>query len=132
MSLELVVRAPALLLLVGLLAVAGRVTLAGGTVEQAALDAARTASVSRTPAAARSVALATATQTLSASGLTCTQVTVEVNTGGFAVPVGLPATVSATVRCPVRLGDLGLPGLPGSRTVTATATSPLDTYRERS
>jgi hypothetical protein len=29
------------------------------------------------------------------------------------------------------LADLALPGFPGSRTVTASAVSPLDTYRER-
>ena len=52
-------------------------------------------------------------------------------TTGFATPVGTPATVSATVTCVVELSDLALPGVPGTRTVTVTVTSPLDTYRER-
>jgi hypothetical protein len=58
-------------------------------------------------------------------------VQVDVDTSGFRVPVGLPAQVRATVTCVVALGDLALPGFPGSRTVTATAVSPVDTYRER-
>ena len=45
------------------------------------------------------------------------------------VIIGLLAT--ATVACVVNLADLSLPGVPGTRTVTATATSPIDTYRER-
>jgi Flp pilus assembly protein TadG len=130
-TLELVVWAPGLLLLLGLLAVAGRVTTAQGAVEQAAVDAARTASVARTPGEARAAAQATAGATLSESALHCTALTVAVDASGFAVPVGQPATVTATVTCPVRLADLALPGLPGSRTVTARASSPLDTFRER-
>jgi Flp pilus assembly protein TadG len=130
-TLELVVWAPGLLLLLGLLAVAGRVTTAQGAVEQAAVDAARTASIARTPGEARTDAHATAGATLSGSALHCTTLTVAVDTRGFAVPVGQPATVTTTVRCPLRLADLAIPGLPGSRTVTARASSPLDTFRER-
>ena len=130
-TLELVVWAPGLLLLLGLLAAAGRITSAQGVVEQAAVDAARTASVARTPGQARSDAHRTAGATGAGSALHCTALTVAVDTRGFAVPVGQPATVTATVTCPVRLADLALPGLPGSRTVTAQASSPLDTYRER-
>jgi len=130
-TLELVVWAPGLLLLLGLLAAAGRITAAQGVVEQAAVDAARTASVARTPSQARSDAHTTAGATLAGSALHCATLTVAVDTRGFAVPVGQPATVTATVTCPVRLADLALPGLPGSRTVTAQARSPLDTYRER-
>ena len=43
-----------------------------------------------------------------------------------------PQTVTATVTCPVRLADLAVPGLPGTRTVRHTAVSSLDTFRERS
>lgn len=61
-------------------------------------------------------------------GLHCAGHQVTVDTGGFGLPVGTPATVS----CTVPLADLGVPGLPGERTITATAHSPLDTYRGRS
>lgn len=131
MTLELAVLAPALLLLVGLLIVGGRVAIATGSVDAAARDAARTASIARTPDQARAQATSTATGILAAQGLRCATTTVEVGTSGFAVPVGQPAQVSATVTCRVDLADLALPGLPGSRTVTAAATSPIDTYRER-
>jgi hypothetical protein len=35
------------------------------------------------------------------------------------------------VTCTVNLSDLSIPGVPGARTITATASSPVDAYRER-
>ena len=131
-TLELVVWAPGLLLIVALLTVAGRVNGANAAVEQAATDAARTASIARTSSAARTAATASAQATLTGQGLQCTGTIVTVDTAGFAAPPGQPATVTATVTCPVRLADLAVPGLPGTRTVTHTAVSSLDTFRERS
>lgn len=56
----------------------------------------------------------------------------SVDTAGFAVPVGTPATVSATVVCQVWLADLTpIPAMPGQVTIEATMQSPLDTYRGR-
>ena len=131
-TLELVVWAPGLLLLLGLLIVAGRVNSANAAVEQAATDAARTASLARTAASAEQLARQHAQQTLATQGLECTASTVTVDTAGFATAPGQPVTVTATVTCPVRLSDLSIPGLPGTRTVTHTAVSSLDTFRERS
>ncbi len=131
-TLELVVWAPGLLLIVALLTVAGRVNGANAAVEQAATDAARTASIARTSSAAQTAARASAQATLGGQGLQCTGTTVTVDTAGFAAPPGQPATVTATVTCPVRLADLAVPGLPGTRTVTHTVVSSLDTFRERS
>jgi Flp pilus assembly protein TadG len=131
-TLELVVWAPGLLLLVALLTVAGRVNGANAAVEQAAADAARSASIARTAGTAQSAAVTSALATLTGQDLQCTGTTVTVNTSGFAAPPGQPATVTATVSCPVRLADLAVPGLPGTRTVTHTAASSLDTFRERS
>lgn len=131
-TLELVVWAPGLLLIIGLLIVAGRVNSANAAVEQAATDAVRTASSARTAAGARDLARGSALKTLAAQGLQCTSTTVSLDTSGFAVPPGQSATVTATVTCPVRLFDLPVPGLPGTRTVTHSATSSLDTFRERS
>lgn len=130
-TLELVVWAPGLLLLIGLLVVAGRVNSANAAVEQAATEAARTASLARTAVSAEQLARQHAQQTLTAQGLACTTTTVTVDTGDFRTAPGQPATVAATVSCPVRLSDLALPGLPGTRTVTHTAVSSLDTFRER-
>lgn len=131
LTLELTVLAPALLLLVGLLIVGGRVAIAGGSVEAAARDAARTASIARSPGEARTQGTATVISTLTSQGLRCSATTVHVSTAGYSVPVGQPAQVTATVTCRVALADIALPGIPGARTVTASATSPLDTYRER-
>ena len=131
-TLELVVWAPGLLLIIGLLTVAGRVNSANAAVEQAAVDAARTASSARTAAGARDMARASAQTTLAAQGLQCTTTTVVLDTSGFGTRPGQSATVSATVTCPVRLSDLSVPGLPGTRTVSHTATSSLDTFRARS
>ena len=130
-TLELVVWAPGLLLIIGLLTVAGRVNSANAAVEQAAYEAARTASSARSAAGARDLAQASAATTLAAQGLQCTTTTVVLDTSGFSTPPGQSATVTATVSCPVRLSDLAIPGLPGSRTVSHTAISSIDTFRER-
>lgn len=129
--LEFAVLAPGLVLIVGLMIVAGRVALAGQSVGQAADEAARAASLARTQSEAVRSAQDTASSSLRQQSLQCTTSTVTVDSSGFARPAGTPATVGATVTCVVRLSDISLPGLPGSRTVTATASSPLDTYRER-
>ena len=39
--------------------------------------------------------------------------------------------VEVTVTCRARLGDLGLPGLPATKTLTATAASPVEQYRSQ-
>jgi Flp pilus assembly protein TadG len=131
-SLEFVVLAPALLAFVALLVVAGRVAIAGNSVEEAADEAARSASISRTAAGARVAAEVGARRALGEQDLRCSLISVDLDASGFAVPVGRPAQVQATVTCVVRLADVAVPGFPGSRTVTATAVSPLDTYRGRS
>lgn len=128
---EAVIVLPALGLLLALLVMGGRVVLAGHSVEAAAAEAARAASLARTQPQAETDARALAAATLSSEALDCRTTTVEVDTRGFASPPGTPATVAATVTCQVPLADLALPGVPGTRTVTATVTSPLDTYRER-
>jgi Flp pilus assembly protein TadG len=129
--LELVVLAPAFTLIVAMLVFAGRVALASHAVAQAADEAARAASIARTQPEANRTAAAAARATLSQQHLDCITTQVGLDTSGFGQPVGTPANVGATVTCVVRLSDLAVPGVPGSRTVTATGSSPLDTYRER-
>jgi len=129
-AVELVILAPVVLAVFLFVIAAARTSIAAGAVAAAARDAARQASIARSPAAARSHALASAQQAISQDGLHCLPV-VRVDTAGFSVPVGAPATVSATVSCTVRLSDLGLPGLPGAKTLRAVFTSPLDPYRQR-
>jgi Flp pilus assembly protein TadG len=129
-ALELVILAPVLLGLLGLVIAAGRTTIAQGSVDAAARDAARQASISLTPAAAQGTGQASARAALRQDGLDCAPVVV-VNTGQFAIPPGEPATVTATVSCTVSLSSLALPGLPGSARLQASFTSPLDIYRSR-
>lgn len=128
--LELVMLAPVVLFLIGLVIAAGRITLAQGAVAAAARSAAREASISLSAATARQAAISTAVGTLSGDGLNCRPV-VRLDLAGFAVPPGRSAMVSATVICTVRLSDLLVPGLPGSRTLRASFASPLDPYRSR-
>ncbi len=128
--LELVILAPVVFLLLAFVVAAGRTSIAQGSVAAAARDAARQASISLTPGTAQTAALSSAMTALGQDGLDCRPV-VTVDTAGFGIPVGQPATVSATVTCTVSLSDLLVPGLPGSRTLTATFTSPLDPFRER-
>jgi Flp pilus assembly protein TadG len=130
-ALELLILAPVVLMLVGLVIAAGRTAVAQGSVDAAARDAARQASIARSAEAARRDAYTAARQTLAQQGLQCAQLSVRVDTSGFAVPVGTPASVSASVECTVRLADVAVRGLPGARTVRAHFTSALDTYRER-
>ena len=130
-SLELVVLTPGLLLVIGVLIYGGRLELAKQSVQSAASQAAREASIARTQPEANSTADAAATRSLAEQGLNCVSSSVSVDTSGFASPAGTPASITAEVTCVVNLSDLAVPGIPGSQTVTATADSPLDTYRER-
>ncbi len=61
----------------------------------------------------------------------CRDVSVNVDVSGFAQPVGTSGTVRATVSCAVDLRGLGVPGVPGQRTLEASAASALDRYRSR-
>ncbi len=130
-AVELAPVALVILLFIGLAIGAGRITIAHLAVQAAARDAARQASIARTPGQAQASALGSAQAALRADGLDCAP-SVSVNTAGFSVPVGQPAQVSATVTCAVRLSDLtAVPGMPGARTLTATFVSDLDPFRAR-
>lgn len=130
-ALEAAVGIPAFLLFIALIIAGGRLMIAHQAVQAAAAEAARSASISRTPGQAHGAAVSGATSTLTAQNLQCVTKSVSVDTSAFAAPAGTPATVTATVTCVVNLSDVAVPGLPGTRTITATMSSPLDTYRER-
>jgi Flp pilus assembly protein TadG len=128
---ELVLVAPALLALFTLTVLAGRIVLAGGSLEQVAAAGARAASLARSPSGAVAAAGSAVRRSVDEQHLQCQTVTVAVDTSGFAVPLGQSASVTVGVSCRVRLADLTLPGLPGSRLLSDRAVSPLDPYRER-
>jgi Flp pilus assembly protein TadG len=129
-ALEAVIIFPVVVLLLGGAIAAGRIAIAGAAVEAAARDAARQASIARTPEQARAAAQTSATTALQQEGLRCTP-TVQLDVSGFTRPVGTPAAVQATVSCTVALADVALPILPGSKTLNSSFSSPLDLFRGR-
>lgn len=133
-ALELVILAPVVLLLISFVVAAGRTSVADGSVQAAARDAARQASISRTLGQATATARASAETELAEEGLDCSPaaaVVVHATAAFVNSQPGQPASVSATVTCHVPLSDLLLPGLPGSKTLTASFASPLDPFRAR-
>jgi Flp pilus assembly protein TadG len=131
-AVEFAILMPAFIALIALAIVVGRQTVAQSAIEVAAHDAARAASISRTAGTAQSHATEAARSALDSQGLHCEPLTVTVDTAQFSRPVGQPASVNATVHCTVSYADVALPGMPGSRNLDATFTSPLDVYRSRS
>jgi Flp pilus assembly protein TadG len=128
---EAVIGVPAFLLFVGLFIFGGRTATTHQSVETAAADAARSASLERTSASARTQAITAATTSLSNQGIHCLDIDVTIDASQFSRTVGEAATVSVTVQCRLDLSDLSIPGVPGSRLIRATSTSPIDTWRER-
>ena len=122
---------PILVLLAGVVVGGGRVWFARASVDEIAHSASRAASLARSAGAADAAAHEVAAMRADSSGLRCSPLRVAVGTGGFAVPVGQPASVSVSVTCRVPLSDILVPGWPGSIQVAADATSVLDRYRER-
>ncbi len=130
-SIEAAVAAPAFVLFVGLIIFGGRTAITHQSVESAAADAARSASIARSSTDAVRAAKTAATTSLANQQINCRHVSVAVDDRGFDTPVGQDATVSVTISCDLDLSDLSVPGIPGSRTIRSTMTSALDTWRER-
>lgn len=129
-AIEAAIGVPAFILFVGLILFAGRVAMTHQAVQSAATEGARAASIARTQGQAHDAGTQAVTVSLTNQGLRCASTTVALDTSGFGVPVGTPAQAGVTVTCVVDLSDLTVPGVPGTRTITATMTSPIDTYRE--
>jgi Flp pilus assembly protein TadG len=130
-SIELAILVPVVLVFFLAVIIAGRFSMARQATEAAAYNAARTASLARTATAAGTRGRAAAIASFAAEGITCRTLTVTVDTRGFAVPVGRPATVTVRLTCEAEFADIVLPGMPGSARLTSEFTSPLDTYRSR-
>ncbi len=131
LSAELVILAPALLVFVLIAVAFGRYALGTINVQSAANAAARDASLSRTVAAASTNATTAAASSLRLAGVNCLTTQTVVDAGGVAAPLGTIGTVDVTLTCVVNLSDISVPGLPGTWTITATGSSPVDPYRER-
>lgn len=131
LSLEAVILLPVILMALLLVVALGRIGSANNAVDTAARNAARAASLERNGATASSAGTQMARSVLGQQGLECTATSISISTGGFSVQIGEPASTTATVMCTVRLSDVGLPGLPGSKTLTSSFTSSIDSYRQR-
>ena len=122
-ALEVVVLVPVVFALFGLLIFGGRRQAALNDLGAAAQTGARTISVARDPQAAVTAAQADAASTLDLGSVHCAS-------WDFDAAIG-PDEVTVTIACQVQVADLTtvLP-VPGSVTLTGTATEVLDTFRE--
>jgi Flp pilus assembly protein TadG len=131
-AIEVAILIPVFAMLIGLAVVEGRSVLAQAAIENAAFTAARVASLDRDQITAEIDGENTAHQSLDAQNLTCSSLTVHVDTTEFNHPLGTPANVSVKIICVLQFNDFSaLPGTPPTRTLTATFISPIDEYRGR-
>ena len=117
--------APVLLLVIVLMISLGRIDSAQGDVESAARAGVQAAVVQDNPNDAQAQAVAAVASTLGTAGLTCPSPQVTTNTSNF-IPGG---SVSVTVTCVTSLADVSVPGVPGTKTLSATSVAPIDPYR---
>ncbi len=144
-SIELVILLPAFALLVLLAVYLGRLNLAQSSLDSAAQDAARAASLQRNKDAALTAALTAAKATLDPDPtlkapspcvpgtVTATITNATTTTDPFQTALGTPSRVDIKVTCTVFLSNLVFPGLPihGDVTKESTFSSPIDDYRVR-
>ncbi|MDO5677388.1 MAG: pilus assembly protein [Propionibacteriaceae bacterium] len=128
-SVEAAVVLPVIVLFIGLLLTLGRVALAQQHVGSAAAAGARAASLERNVGSAASAADAAVAAALSHRNLACRGTSVVADVGGVSRPLGTPASVSVHVLCEVDLADVSLPFIPGSISVEAERSSPVDPLR---
>lgn len=129
-AIEAAVGVPAFVLLVGLIIYGGRTATTHESLQSAAADAARSASIARDAQTATDEAQQAATTSITNQNIHCQDIEVQVDTSDFTKRAGQPGSVSVTVTCRLDLSDLSVPGVPGSRLLTATMSSPLDTWRQ--
>jgi len=129
MSVELAIVAPGLILLLLLVAAAGRVVEAQGHLDGAARDAARAASIAPSPVQAGQAALQAAQADLgSTSWCEAGSVSAAVTgypAGGLAQPGD---DVAVTVTCAVNMSPFSLLGFRPAKVFTGRAVAPLDVF----
>jgi hypothetical protein len=125
LTVELVLLTP-IIVVFALLAVGlGRYELAREAVIGSARASAEAAAVAASASQAQAAASTSAGPGVSDLGNGCASLEVSTDTSQFA-PGG---SVSVTVTCRISFADLLVPGLPGSTTVTAVQSAPIDPYR---
>jgi Flp pilus assembly protein TadG len=122
---ELVIITPVLILFLLLYLGFGRISRAEQLVDDAAAQAARAATLNYLgPGQAAAAAQQAAAQALSAGGLACASDQVSVDTGNDH-PGG---SITVHLSCDADLSQAIAAGLPGSVTLSASSTSPIDVY----
>jgi len=124
-SAQFVLLTPVLVLFLLLFLGIGRLTHARALVNDAAAQAARAATLNYiNPGQATAAAQQAAAAALAEGGLSCASDTVTVDTGNDR-PGG---TITVQLACHVTLAQAVAAGFPGSATITASFTSPVDIY----
>lgn len=130
-AVEAAIGVPAFVLLLGLIIYGGRTAATHEALQSAAADAARSASIARDAQVAVTEAREAATGSITDQQIHCTHVDVHVDAADLTKAPGQPGAMTVTVSCRLDLSDLSVPGVPGSRVLSATMSSPVDTYRQR-
>ena len=130
MSVELVIVAPGLILLLLLVGAAGRVVEAQGHLDGAARDAARAASLAQSQPQAGQAAQQAAQADLGDTSW-CAAGSVQAQVAGFPAvgqPVQPGAAVIVTVTCDVNMSPFGLLGFRPTVLFSSQAVAPLDVF----
>ncbi len=121
-TVELAILAPLFTMLLGAVVFVGRVQVSRADIESAARSAARDLSIARDPTAATASARQMIDATLDVGSPTCRSLSFE--------PVITSELVTVRLSCQVDLQAAAMLPVPGSMTVTATATEVIDQHRE--
>jgi len=124
-AVEAAIVAPALIALLMLVVLAGRVSEADGNIRRAASEAARAASLVQDPAEAVVAARESVDVNLAAAGVQCRSLDVAVDTREFHAG----GQVTVTVTCVASMRDVALIGVPGDRTFSAQEIEVIDRFR---
>ena len=130
-SVEVALLVPVLVLVAAVATAGWRIWWAGSQARAAAESAARAASVQVSVVRASATVDDVVAADLRTAGLRCRDVSVQRSLEAVALPPGAPGTVSVGVTCSVALGDLLVPGLPGTITVRGRAVESIDIFRSR-
>ena len=123
--LELVLLVPAVLVLVFVVVGLGRMGMAREHIDAAARDAARAGSIARSAGDAEAAATEAANDALASHDITCSGMSLSVDTSDFR-PGGW---VRVDLSCTVSLSDLSGMWTPGTKTMQARGLAVVDTYR---
>lgn len=130
-SVEMSLLIPVLVLLLMAMAGAWRIGHTRAQIEEAASAGARAATIPASATQARALADQAITADLATVGVRCIGMAIDIDTAAFANPPGTPGDVHTFISCQLSLSDVVVPGMPGTVTISASASEPIDTFRER-